>query len=287
MKKAMIATFSQSGSTNKIADQIEKGITSGEWDIDRINIGQNSNTDVSGYDLVGIGSPTYFFNPPFIVQDFVNELKGLKNKPTFVFVLHGTYVGDCGNWIRRTLKMKEAKDYGYFTSYGVDYWMGYIKRGTMFSPDSPTKKELHSAEEFGKSVINSFSEQQQNKIAPFDPPTPFVYRIERLLVARSSVKSFYYKTFTVNSDCNNCGICVEKCPVNNITQQEDGTLKWDSNCQLCATCEMNCPKDAIRSSLDWKTMDPFMNYNIRISKKKKIPFVHVKHTHGKTQLVEN
>jgi len=284
MKKALITTFSQSGSTKNIADRIANGIKSDKWEIERVDIAKSNMKDVSQYDLVGIGTPAYFFRPPFIVQDFVNRLKGLKNKPTFVFVLHGTHLGDCGNRIRRTLKRKGAKDLGYFTSYGADYWMGYIKRGTMFSPDSPTKKELQSAEEFGKSVVKSFSDQR-DEITPYDPPIPLMYRIERATVNRPLVKYFYSKTFTVNDDCNNCGVCIKKCPVNNISEQY-GKLKWDSNCQLCATCELSCPKDAIQSALDWKTMDPFMNYNIKTSKKNKIPFAHVRHTQGKTQLIK-
>ena len=99
--------------------------------------------------LLALEPQLTFFRPPFIVEDFVNNLKGLENKSFFVFVLHGTHPGNCPNWIRRKLKTKGAKDLGYFISFGVDFWMGYIKRGIMFSPpDSPTKTELSSAEDF-------------------------------------------------------------------------------------------------------------------------------------------
>lgn len=104
------------------------------------------------FDVIGIGTPTYFFRPPFSVKDFVKNLKGLENKSSFVFVLHGTRRGDCGNWIRRKLKTKGSKDLGYFSSFGIDYWLWYIKRGVMFSPHSPTKTELSSSEGFGKKL---------------------------------------------------------------------------------------------------------------------------------------
>ena len=33
--------------------------------------------ELDNYDIIGIGSPTYFFRPPFIVMDFVKNLDGL------------------------------------------------------------------------------------------------------------------------------------------------------------------------------------------------------------------
>jgi len=284
MKKVLIATFSQAGSTKKIADQIAKGLSSSDWDITHFNITEKQVLNTDDYDVIGIGTPTYFFNPPFIVKDFVNNLRNLKDKSSFVFVLHGTHRGDCGNWIRRKLKSKGTKDLGYFTSYGADYWLGYIKRGVMFSPESPTETELAEAKKFGEQLSARFTEQNP-EIDPFDPSTPFMYGLERMLVARPFAKLMYSKTFSANKNCDNCGICIQKCPVQNITEKSDGKPKWHSNCMLCATCELSCPKDAVHSAFDWLIFAPFMNYNIRASKKKNIPYGDVKHFGGKTKLI--
>ncbi|MDX1285952.1 MAG: flavodoxin family protein, partial [Draconibacterium sp.] len=118
MKKVLLATFSQSGSTKKIADQIAKGLQSSNYEVSHFNITNNSTPNPDEFDIIGIGTPTYFFNPPFIVQDFVNNLTNIENKASFVFVLHGTHRGNCGNWIRRKLKSKGTKDLGYYASYG-------------------------------------------------------------------------------------------------------------------------------------------------------------------------
>jgi len=87
--------------------------------------------------------------------DFVKSLQGLKKKYSFAFISYGTQSGDCGNWIRRTLIRKGSRDLGYFKSFGRDYWSGYIKKGVLFSPDSPSTEELASAEEFGKALTVS------------------------------------------------------------------------------------------------------------------------------------
>lgn len=284
MTKVLIATFSQTGSTKKIADQIAKGLQSSDWEVTHFSISGNDLPELDEYDIIGIGTPTYFFRPPFIVKDFVRNLKGLENKSSFVFILHGTHQGDCGNWIRRKLKTKGTRDLGYFKSFGIDYWLGYIKRGVMFCPDSPTESELSSAEEFGKQIVKRFTVRSP-EVEPFDPFTPVVYKIERMLVARPLVKLMYSRTFKVSSQCDNCGICIQKCPVNNITETNNGKLIWDSKCILCGTCELSCPKDAISSVLDSKIFAPTMVYNIKASKNKKIPFASVEHSGGKTRLI--
>ena len=284
MVKVLIATFSQTGSTKKLAQKIAGSLLSSKWELTHFDISGSDIPDVEEYDVIGIGTPTYFFRPPFIVEDFVNNLKGLENKSFFVFVLHGTHPGNCGNWIRRKLETKGAKDLGYFISFGVDFWMGYIKRGIMFSPDSPTKTELSSAEDFGKKVVTRYADPNP-RVEPFDPYTPFMYGIERMLVARPFAKLMYSKTFRADNKCDNCGICIHKCPVNNITEKSNGKLKWHSNCILCATCELSCPKDAIHSAFDWFIFAPFMLYNIKKSKKKQIPYAKVEHSEGKTRLI--
>ena len=284
MVKVLIATFTQTGSTKKVANLIAKGLLSSNWEITHFNISKDNPPNIDEYDVIGIGTPTYFFRPPFIVKDFIKNLKGLKNKSSFVFISHGTHPGDCGNWIRRKLKAKGSKDLGYFRSFGMDYWVGYIKRGVLFSPKSPTEAELSLAKEFGKKITTRFADQIPN-VEPFDPSTPIVYAIERMLLVKPFAKFMYSKTFYADSKCDNCGICIEKCPVNNISENNNGKLKWHSNCILCATCELSCPKDAVHSAFDWIIFAPFMNYNIRMSKNKQIPYADVEHSGGETRLI--
>lgn len=283
MTKVLIATFSQTGSTKRIADQIAKGLISSNCEVTHFSISESNNDtpDLKDFDIVGIGSPTYFFRPPFIVDDFIKNLNGLENKASFVFILHGTNQGDCGNKIRRELKNKGTKDLGYYRSFGADFWIGYIKRGTLFSPNSPNEQDLLAAENFGKTIAKRFNDKNIH-IEDKDPATPFMYGMERLFVARPLAKFMYSKTFRANKNCDNCGICVKKCPVDNISENNKGKLKWESKCLLCATCELSCPKDAIHSALDWMIFTPFMLYNISNSKNKNIPFMNVTHAKGKT-----
>lgn len=105
-----------------------------------------------GYDLIGLGSPVYMYRPPFNVLDYVQGLPDLKGLASFVFVLYGTYRGDTGTVLRHALTRKGAREVGYFHCRGADYFLGYLKQGTLFSPDHPTAEELAQAEGFGRDV---------------------------------------------------------------------------------------------------------------------------------------
>jgi len=87
MNKVLIATFSQTGSTKKTAEQITIGLRTANLDVTHFEITRDAIPDLKEYDIIGIGTPTYFFRPPFIVKDFIKNLKGLENKASFVFIL--------------------------------------------------------------------------------------------------------------------------------------------------------------------------------------------------------
>jgi len=52
----------------------------------------------------------------------------------------------------------------------------------------------------------------------------------------------------VNQDmCVGCGVCVDECPVEAITQQEDRkAIINDDKCIRCGKCHDVCPQDAVR-----------------------------------------
>lgn len=280
IRKVLIATFSQTGSTLQVAEEISKGLQIMGCEVDYYKINGKQIPKTDDFDMIGIGAPAYIFRPPFIVSDFVNSLPDLKGKSFFVFILHGTFPGDAGNYIRRKLRKKHARDVGYFLCHGPEYFIGYLKRGYLFSPDSPSKFELGAAQRFGKTVVRRF-ESAINETEKYDPSINLIYAFERFTTNRQNSK-LLYKLFKANDRCNGCGICINVCPTRNITADHNHKPVWHNQCLLCATCEMKCPKDAITSVFDLSILSPFMNYNIRMARQKNISYVRVRHADGKT-----
>lgn len=284
MKRALIVYFSQRGTNGRVAEAIGAGLREKGYQCALWNLKDGPPPSPRDYDLLGIGTPTYYYRPPFNVIDYVKSLPDLSGIPTFVFVVHGTYLGSTGKTIRRALRLKGAREVGYFHCHGAGFFLGYLKEGYLFSPDHPTAEELGRAEIFGREIAARIAG------APCpspdeDPRLPMIYRLERLLANRMLAKLFYSRLYRVNERCRpDCDLCIKQCPVQNIRRAGNGRLAWGRNCLLCLSCEMNCPEEAITSPASWPIFRPFMIYNSRHAfRDPALDHARVIHKRGQTQ----
>lgn len=54
--------------------------------------------------------------------------------------------------------------------------------------------------------------------------------------------------FSSTGDCNGCGVCVQVCPVNNISLEE-GRPVWHGKCENCIACFNWCPQKAVETKI--------------------------------------
>lgn len=287
MKKVLIAYFSQGGTTRSIAGQIANGMEGDEFLVDLYNIADDQPPDITQYDMIGMGSPVYFFRPPFNVIEFIKHLPQLEGRPFFVFLLHGTYSGSAGNILRDMLSLKGGKEIGYIKFKGAEFFLGYLQKGVQFSHGHPDKNEIQSALNFGKTLAADPSGTKYIK-APMEDSPGIVYSIENLITRKFLARYVYTYLFKADKEkCNACGICLKNCPNNNIDLDKNSLPQWGRNCLLCLYCEMKCPKDAIRSVADWPVMARFMNYNVQKAMlDPSIDHVKVVHKKGKTEQIK-
>ena len=286
MKKALIAYFSQSGTTRSVSEQILKGLTDKQVQVDLYDIAEGPLLEIDSYDIIGIGSPAYIFRPPFMVIEFIKSLPDLDGLHFFTFVMYGIRPGKTGNVIRNLLTIKGAKEIGYAKFKGADFWVGYLQRGYLFSPDNPNNNELDMAKIFGREIAVNLSDN--NYIKPdMDSGPGIVYTIENLITKKFLTNYVYSYFFKADAEkCDSCKVCLINCPNNNISLDTNGIPQWGRDCLFCLYCEMKCPKDAIKSPVDWLIMAPFMNYNIYYADKDpSIDQAKVVHRKGKTKRV--
>lgn len=282
--KVICCIFSQTGSTHKVSERIAEALRSSGREVVFHKIGADALADFKDFDVIGIGCPVYAFRPPFPVMDFIKSLPDLKNKYFFTFITYGTNPGACGNRIRKAMRKKHAIDTGYLATRGEDNFIAYLRKGYLFSPGYPGAFELQTATEFGMQVVHRI-EYGFPAAEPYDPPTNFVYALERFTVNRLHTKLLLSKSFSVSKDCDGCGICIKKCPVGNLTGGKNKRPVYGNKCILCATCEFKCPRDAIRSPYEWGIMKPFLNYNIRHALKKYTPYAKVRFENARLVMV--
>ena len=287
MARCLLVHFSQGGTTAQVAQAIAGGLRAAEFQVELCNLRDRVSPVPDGYDLFGVGSPTYYYRPPFNVMDYVRGLPQMEGLPAFSFVLYGTLPGDAGNQIRETLARKGTRDVGDFRCFGADYNVGYLRQGYLFSPDHPTAEELEQAEAFGQQVAERAKDLEYNSLSR-DPAPGLVYRLERFATNRRLARNFYSRFFLVDrAKCVSCGGCVQECPTANIAEDPDGHPVWGRDCLLCLYCEMNCPTGAITSPVDWTLFAPFFKYNVRAaSREPTIDHVRVKHDQGKVERIK-
>lgn len=291
MPKALIAYFSQSGSTARVAEAVARGLQSAGYSCDLRRIGDDIAVDPRRYDIVGIGSPVHYYRVPFIVSDYLSDWPAIQDIPTFSFLLHGTYCFDAGNDLRHGLAGKGGWEIGYFHCYGESHYLGHLKEGYLFSPDRPNAEELARAEVFGCELAEHIA-AGTSELRPDEPPPPILYRLERLLLSRWLIETSYSRLFQVDpARCTACGDCMKSCPTANIRPDGIGQPVWGSRCIFCLSCEMNCPEDAISSFISrpetrW-LVRLFLKYHVRHwTKDKDLEFVPVVHRHGEIRRIK-
>jgi flavodoxin/ferredoxin len=282
-KRALIVYLSQRGTNARVAELVAGALRDAGHRVDLWNLKQGQPPPAQDYDVLGVGSPTYYFRAPFLVTDYVRGIGDLAGRPAFVFVVHGAYRGNTGNTIRRALRQNGAKEIGFFACYGADFFLGYLKQGWLLSPDHPTARELEGASAFGRDVVARLAGAPYAP-PPEDPPAHWMYRLERFLGNRWIVRHVYSRAFTVSAACRPaCDVCIRQCPVQNIRRGERGELIWGRDCLMCLSCEMNCPEDAITSAVSRAIFRPFIAYNVRMAlRDPALDSAPVKHERGAT-----
>jgi flavodoxin/Fe-S-cluster-containing hydrogenase component 2 len=292
MAKATVVYFSQNGTTGRVAEAIAAGLRSAAYVVDLWNLRDGSPPEIGGYDLIGIGSPVYYYRLPFNVADYLRTLPRLEGMPAFCFLVHGSHAFDAVNALRRALAARGARDVGYFRCHGEANYLGHLREGYLFSPDHPCAEELDRATAFG-AAVGRRADEGEHLPTTYESKPPLVYRIERAATSRWLVEQVYSRLFVVDPGrCTACGLCMETCPTKNIEKDEHGHPRWGRRCLYCLSCEMNCPEDAIRSVISRPVLRtlvrPLLRYNVtHWAREPDLDHVRVVHKHGRTERLGN
>lgn len=190
------------------------------------------------YDTIGFVYPTYFWGLPKAVVEFIKKVKLGENKKTYFYA-----IATCGGFAANALyqlsellleKQEVMLNYGKALRMAPNYVIEY----EMFkNAEKINKKALEKL----VLVINSIKRKKGNRIKKF---ASIFKPINKKFLDNVSTMD---KNYTINDECNGCGICKEVCPVKNI-QMVNNRPEYNHNCENCLACLQYCPKKAINYS---------------------------------------
>ena len=190
-------------------------------------------------EVLGFVVPTYFWQLPVIVEEFLSSLTVEAEGEPYVFLTAtcGVTPGCCGEEAKRLLA---ARNITLDASFSIKMPDNCTPFFDLSSPQK-TAQINRQAEPLINAVIEHI--QAREKGSHTEKKTPYILTgITYALYNRArQTKNFY-----VEDTCIGCGLCASKCPVNAI-KIADGHPVWvEKQCTLCLSCLHHCPQFAIQ-----------------------------------------
>ncbi|MFX0030446.1 MAG: EFR1 family ferrodoxin [Candidatus Hermodarchaeota archaeon] len=251
--KVLLIFFSQTGGTEEIARKIREGILNSENQCDLIEMKKAKNKPLNDYDLVGIGTPTFFYREPVNVKNFIQNMEKVQGKHCFLFCTHGSVIGNTYYYMAEELREKGYQVIGNFDSYSASSLQFYPE--IMHTVNHPDDIEIREALNFGKNICD-ISLRIRNGETDLIPKFNLIEDTWWAKQSKNLTQEFLrriFPKFEINEDkCTKCMTCQENCPTDAIDIEAEPPEIQKESCIFCGYCEKACPEGAIET--DWKFM---------------------------------
>jgi ferredoxin len=230
-----LVCFSPTGTTRAIIQGIARGID--QRNVELIDItkpnARKRQIHTNENELLIVAVPVYMGRIPALLNETLNSIKAHKT-PSVCVVVYGNRVFD-----NALLELKDIMiKCGSIPIAGA----AYIGEHSFSSPETPIAEgrpdacDVNHAESFGREInekLLSIKSLDQN----FDINIPGSYPY-------GGVTNLWSVDFiAISSECNQCGICAEGCPVGAINSEKSNLIDIEK-CITCCACIKNCPQNA-------------------------------------------
>ena len=232
----MVLYFSGTGNSKYIAKRIAEAIRENTVDLNMKIKGNDTSPLQTGRDVI-IVTPTYAWRIPKIVSEWIDKTEFIDGKRIWFVMNCGSEIGNAAKYNR---ELSEQKKFQYMGTAQILMPENYI---AMFNaPQVDEAQQITAkAEPDIQAAIKCIQKKQE-----FPVPRNNLY--DRLM--SGPVNPIFYKMivkaddFKASEACTGCGLCVRKCPMNNIQLREKKPV-WGRNCTHCMACICYCPSEAI------------------------------------------
>lgn len=227
--------FSPTGTTKTIVENICKGLDiSNTEKIDLTKpMARSQPLQTNDNELLVVGVPVYMGRVPAIVTDWLNLLNAHQT-PVVCVVVYGNRDYDDSLLELNDILVKQ----GCVVVAGA----AFIGEHSFSSSEMPVAigrpdiNDINKAVDFGRQINKKLSSDlfSTGKSA-LNIPGSFPYGRD--------TKVWSIDFIETNDQCNNCGLCVENCPVDAIDPSDVSFIDIEK-CITCCACIKNCPQHA-------------------------------------------
>ena len=249
--RAAIVTFSQTGNTEKVAGAIAEGLRQSGAEVELLDMLKTDPDSLAGYDLIGVGAPTFYYREPINVERFMRRIPRAAGKHAFIFLTSGGHPCNTFYHMRRTLSRRGYLTIDAFACHGYDTYPPF--KGANRFLGRPDLDDLEQARTFGAQLIersSNVSRGQDELLPTFKRHWDRFGRLSIIFRNRLLARIILPKKNLDTDKCTKCGLCAQHCPVDVIDMtRPDGFPVFKSGCIYCTMCERVCPEEAI--VCDW------------------------------------
>lgn len=228
--------FSGTGNTYIVIKHLAKVLKNYNCNVTTKRIENVGPENIDLNSTIGLAFPVAMQGTYPLVWDFIEKLpKSANNTPIFMIDTLHMFSGGIVGPVKKILKNK-----GYNPIGAIEVIMPsnfFVKKVNDKKNINIIKKSFLRLDLFAEKLTT----EKTNWIR-----IPILSDFTSIFSKKKVFWKFYRKMFNLvinKNKCNNCGLCIQLCPVNNIKKNDYPEIL--NNCNLCMRCITFCPQQAI------------------------------------------
>lgn len=241
-KKISMMFFSATDTTKKIVSGIAEKISENmgkEISLNVINFTlprvRQAPVSFTDEDVVIIGVPVYAGRVPNILLNYLNSITG-NGALAISVVVYGNR-----NYDDALIELKDILELNGFKVIAAGAFIGEHSLSKTLAKDRPDEKDMAIASDFANQIYKKLTTSDNIQIIAVNGSTPYrkYYMPKNKDGSSVDIRKVTPKT---NSNCTDCKLCVDLCPMGSI--DFDDVSKLNGICIKCGACIKKCPAQA-------------------------------------------
>lgn len=236
--------FSGTGNTILVVEKMEETFKKNGVDVELHPIEESDPNKVKLQHTLGLAFPVAGLSTYPFVWEFIESLPPADGTPIFMVDTLAGYSGGIVGPLHNKLKKK-----GYDPQGACEIIMPsnifYIQSAGTRS--KLIVKGINKAEKYAQALVDG---QARWGSFPIFPQILYTLGISLMSLWELKSQQKWFGFRAKKSSCNQCGICAQICPLNNIEMREYPVYKC--KCQFCMRCVSFCPQNAIPCNVNYK-----------------------------------